>query len=182
MEREGGGPAGAAGPPEELVRLLASSYEALYRYVFALLADEDGTREVVQETYVALTRKYAEYDPARPFLPWACRFALREVLRHRAAGRRHARHLEPEVIARLARRREQLGDHLQARLAALDLCLERLPEADRRLLRDRYEGRVPVDELAGRSGVPRRTLFRRLERVRRGLYECVSRRLAEGEA
>ena len=66
---------------ELLVRLLSRHQEDLFRYIFALLPHEEDARDVLQETSVALFRKFEDYDPAKPFLAWAFRFAYLEVLK-----------------------------------------------------------------------------------------------------
>ena len=114
---------------ELLVRLLSRHQEELFRYIFALLPHEEDARDVLQETSVALFRKFAEYDPAKPFLTWAYRFAYLEVLKQRERSRRGTRLLSVDLIARLAREREQEEPILLARLQALELCLEKLPPA-----------------------------------------------------
>src|SRR5262245_29571307 len=101
------GPAAAA-QTELLVRLLTRHQEALFRYIFALWPHEDDARDVRQETCVALCRKFAEYDPDKPFLAWAFRFAYIEVLKQRARRHRGARLLSRELIDHLAREREPL--------------------------------------------------------------------------
>ena len=68
---------------ELMVRLLSLHQGDLFRYVFALLPHEEDARDVLQETSVALCRKFADYDPDRPFLAWAFRFAHLEVLKQR---------------------------------------------------------------------------------------------------
>jgi RNA polymerase sigma-70 factor (ECF subfamily) len=163
---------------ESLVRLLSRHQDDLFRYIFALLPHEEDARDVLQETSVALCRKFAEYDPAQPFLPWAFRFAYLEVLKQRERNQRGTRLLNIELIRRLAREREPHEPVLQARLQALDRCLDDLPAADRELIRQRYQGKARAEELAQRSGASRRTLFRNLDRIRRRLFDCISRRLA----
>jgi DNA-directed RNA polymerase specialized sigma24 family protein len=48
---------------ELLVGLLSRRQDELFRYTFALLPHEDDARDVLQETSVALYRKFEEYDP-----------------------------------------------------------------------------------------------------------------------
>jgi RNA polymerase sigma-70 factor (ECF subfamily) len=166
---------------ELLVRLLTAHQEDLFRYIFALLPHEEDARDVLQETSVALCRKFAEYDPTQPFLPWAFRFAYTEVLKQRQRNQRRTLLLSHELIERLAAEREQMGPVLQARLVALEVCLERLPHEYQQLLRRRYRDKARVEELVQDGGGSRRTLFRKLERIRRVLLECISQRTA-GEA
>jgi RNA polymerase sigma-70 factor (ECF subfamily) len=167
---------------QRLVGLISANHDDLFRYVYSLLPHPDDARDVLQETLLELTRKFAQYDEARPFLPWACRFAYHQVLRHRDRNPRKLTYLPPDLLELLAREREVEEPALAARLAALDECLGRLPPDARKLVHGRYAARVPLEELAGRLGLSRRTLFRRLEHLRRSLFECVDRRLADGEA
>jgi RNA polymerase sigma-70 factor (ECF subfamily) len=166
---------------ELLVRLLSRHQEDLFRYIFALLPNEEDARDVLQETSVALYRKFAEYDTAKPFLAWANRFAYLEVLKQRERNQRGARLLGRELVERLAREREQHEPVLEARLRSLEDCLQELNSADQELIRHRYQGKMSVEEMVQRLGTSRRTLFRNLDRIRRLLFECVSRRLAASE-
>jgi RNA polymerase sigma-70 factor (ECF subfamily) len=163
-----------------LARLLSEHQEQLFRYVLTLLPHEEDARDVLQDACVALFRKFAEYDPGKPFLAWAYRFAYLEVLKHRERSQRQRRHLNPALVDRLAREREEHEPILQARLRALEHCLEVLPRADRELIRQRYQDKTRAEELVQQSGASRRTLFRRLDRIRRVLLDCISRRVEEG--
>jgi len=163
---------------EMLVRLLSRHQEELFRYIFALLPHEEDARDVLQETSVALYRKFEEYDPTKPFLAWAYCFAYLEILKQRERNRRGARLLNRELIERLAREREQHEPILQARLQALEHCLGELAPADRELIRQRYQGKTRSEELVRQSNTSRRTLFRKLDRIRRLLFDCISRQVA----
>jgi RNA polymerase sigma-70 factor (ECF subfamily) len=166
---------------ELLVRLLSRHQEELFRYIFALLPHEEDARDVLQETSVALLRKFAEYDPAKPFLPWTYRFAYLEVLKLRERRHRAARLLRPELVERLAREREQQEPVLAERLRALDHCLQRLPPADQQLIRQRYHAKAGIEQMAQELGTSRRTLFRELGRIRQALLECIDRRLGTAD-
>lgn len=163
---------------ERLIRLLTSHQERLFRYIFALVPCREDALDVLQETCVALCRKFHEYDADRPFIAWAYGFAYREVLKQRERARRQIMPLSPDVIELLAQDRTAVESMLDVRLEALGRCLERLPPRDRTLLDRRYASRIHMDELAEQIGMSRRTLFRNLERIRHVLFDCVSSRLA----
>jgi RNA polymerase sigma-70 factor, ECF subfamily len=163
---------------EQMVRLLTKHQEDLFRYIFALLPHEEDARDVLQETSVSLYRKCADYDVGKPFLAWAYGFAYLEVLKQRERNQRGTRHLRPDLVGRLAREREQHDPVLQARLHALDHCLEELAPADQELIRQSYQEKIGAEELVGRFGTSRRTLFRNLDRIRRFLFDCISLRVA----
>jgi RNA polymerase sigma-70 factor, ECF subfamily len=165
---------------ELLVRLLTQYQGELFRYVFTLLPNEEDARDALQETNVALYRKFGTYDPERPFLTWAYTFAYLEVLKQRDRNRRGTAPFSRELIERLAREREEHEPILALRLQALDHCLEALPAPDRDLICKRYQEKTRADDLAQEAGESRRTLFRNLDRIRRLLHDCITRRVSAG--
>jgi len=162
---------------ELLVRLLVRHQEELFRYIFSLLPHQEDARDALQETCVALYRKFGDYDRAKPFLAWAYGFAYLEVLKQRERSCRSGRHLREDLVELLSRERQTQEGELHARLQALDRCLIDLPARDRELIHQRYTIGCPIDELVERLGTSRRTLFRNLDRIRRTLLECINRRL-----
>jgi RNA polymerase sigma-70 factor (ECF subfamily) len=166
------------GRTELLVRLLSKHQDDLFRYIFALLPHEEDAKDVLQETCVALYRKFEDYDAGKPFLAWAFGFAFLEILKQRDRSRRGLRYLSQGIMERLASDRASEEPLLAARLAALDECLKKLGPADRELVRLRYQAKSSTDELVSHFGPSRRTLFRNLGRIRRLLFDCVTRRVA----
>jgi len=158
------------------VRLITANYEHLRRYIYTLLAHEEDTKDVLQEVCVSISRKFSEYDRKRPFMPWACRFAYLKVLKFREQQRpRRTVWLPPEVLEVVARAREEDEPVLAERLAALHKCLGKLPAGDHGLIMARYLEQLPTEQIATQFSMSRRTLFRNLERVRRLLFNCISR-------
>ena len=161
---------------ELFVSLITANYEHLRRYIYTLLPHEEDTKDVLQEVCISISRKFAEYDRSRPFLPWACRFAYLKVLKfHEQQRPRRMIRLPTEVLELLARAREEEEPVLAERLVALRRCLEKLSESDQRLIQARYVDRSPTEQIATQVSQSRRTLFRNLERVRRLLFECIDR-------
>jgi RNA polymerase sigma-70 factor (ECF subfamily) len=169
--------AAANGRDELLVRFLLKHQDDLFRYIFCLLPNREDAKDVLQETSIAIYRKFGAYDEAKPFLAWAFGFAFLEVLKHRERKSRDNRLFSDELVGVLARERASRQESLDARLQVLDTCLKDLPSADRELIHHRYALNCSVEVLLERFGTSRRTLFRNLERVRRTLFLCINRKL-----
>ena len=163
---------------ELLVRLLTRHQDELFRFILALFPDEEVAEDILQETSVALCRKIGEYNPDQPFMAWAYGFAYMEVLKARERVKHDERMLSSELVHRLSVERAEYEKLLDARKFALDLCLQKLTQDDRELLRRRYLSDTGIDDLVEESGASRRTLFRNLERIRRILLKCIDRRVA----
>jgi RNA polymerase sigma-70 factor (ECF subfamily) len=162
---------------ELLVRLLLRHQDDLFRYIFSLLPNREDAKDVLQETSIAIYRKFAAYDDHKPFLAWAFGFAYLEVLKHRERKSRENRPFSDDLVLLLARERASRQESLDNRLHLLDTCLQELPPADRELIHQRYVLNSPIEALLERFNTSRRTLFRNLDRIRRTLFSCINRKL-----
>jgi RNA polymerase sigma-70 factor (ECF subfamily) len=150
----------------------------LFRYVLTLLPNWNDAQDVMQETAAALWQKFDQYDPGRPFLPWACQFAYHQVLNFRSRQKTRRRMFSDLVVESLAIEWPELSRAISAQREALDSCLGKLREADRRLLQERYCAETEIADLATQIGQTPNVLYKSLQRIRRTLLECVTRTLA----
>jgi len=162
---------------EQFVLLLAQHQEPVFRYIFSLVACEADARDILQETSLALYRKFDAYDASRPFLPWAYRFAYLQVQKHREKAARSPLLFSEDVMDLLAHDRERMEPELDQRLQLLNWCLAKLTPQDKELVTSRYAMRQGAEEMMQRFAMSRRTLFRNLELLRLRLHECVTRQL-----
>ena len=176
------------GPPERIVehperhelfvRFLTRHERELRRYALMLLADPIAVDDVMQESSVALWRKFDDFDSVRPFVPWACRFVYFEVLKHRKQQRSRRRVFSDDTIEAIAEECVPGEDQIETQRRALQDCLTRLPASDRELIGLRYATNASISNLAKETGQSAKVLYRALERIRRALTECVQRKLA----
>lgn len=162
---------------ESLILLLTQHQDTLFRYIFALLPQEADARDVLQETSLALFRKFDQYDSTRPFLPWAYRFAYLQVQKHREKNARSPLLFREDVMDLIAQEHSRIAPQLDERLRLLDACLDKLAPKDKELVTCRYALRQSAEEMMERFTLSRRTLFRNLELLRQRLHECVNQHL-----
>lgn len=117
------------------MRLFLQSEREILRYVMAIVPNVADARDILQETAMALWKAAERYDPNRPFLPWACRFALNEARMFLRTEGRRQRFLREDVVALLETRRQELAPRLDARREHLQECLAALPADQRSLIK-----------------------------------------------
>ena len=140
----------------QFVRLLTQYENDIHRYVLSLVFHPSGADDVMQNVAVLLWKKFAQYDPSRPFLPWAFRFAYFEVLKHRQKTRFSSSFFGEELIEKLAANYEDEHDIM----AAL-----------------RYGSKETIQEAAKRLAISVFKLYHSLDRIRRNLMVCINRTL-----
>jgi RNA polymerase sigma-70 factor, ECF subfamily len=147
----------------------------VFAYIITLVPDRNDAEDVFQQTCVAILERQSQYDPRRPFFPWACGFALNAVRRHRRAHHRERTPLSDAAIETLANVQSKSAQHIESRLALLLDCLAELPVDKRELLMRCYTRQGSLDELAAQLQIEANALYKRLERIRRVVFECMSR-------
>lgn len=158
--------------------LIVKNDRRLLRYILTLVPRHSDAEEILQRTATALWENFGQYDTTREFYPWASRFAYFEVLKFRRDYARERLFFREEVLEQLAETRSALDESLEERREALLLCLNHLVAEDMELLRRRYCSPETIALLAQELGLTAKALYRRLDRIRDRLVECVNRRLA----
>lgn len=163
------------------VTRLTGCQSALYAFIHSLLGGADGAGDVLQETNIALWNKAGDYDPAKPFLPWAYTFARFQVMAWRKKQSRSRLVLDDELLDQVAAEFECAGHRPERELEALESCLSNLPAGQRAIVDARYADGEAVRDMALRMGKGENVVAASLYRIRKALMECVRERLKEVE-
>ncbi len=158
------------------MRLFLQAERELLRYVMALVPNVTDARDVVQETAAALWKAADKYDPGKPFVPWACRFALNEARMFLRSSARRRRFLDEEVAVLVASQRVEIAAALDARREHLRECLGQLPEQHQELVRGYYFDEETIESLARRQGRGTEAIYKALQRIRQALHHCIQRK------
>lgn len=158
---------------QQFLSLLLRSEKEIFRYVAALVPNVADAEDIVQQTAIALWQKFDDYDPAQPFTPWACRFALNKARQWIERRQRWQALLQAGIAEELLRRREELQPEFEHRLRHLDGCLARLPDEQRALVEGYYYQRRGIEKLAEDSGRTVAATYKALQRIRQALQHCI---------
>jgi len=142
-----------------------------------LIPRRDDAEEVLQSAAATLWRKFGEYDSERDFLPWALRVTYFEILNFRKQAARSRLVFREDVLQLVAETQQSESQMLELQREALRECLKLLDSEGRTLLRRRYGDSLAIATLADEVGTTAKSIYRRLDRLRDRLAECVQRRL-----
>jgi len=149
----------------------------LLTYIRATVRDRGIVDDIFQETMLTAWRRFGDYDPNRPLAHWLRGIARRLVLAHYASLRRRHAYYDESLLEAVEQRMSSIdshtGDTWPDKIAALDLCLERLPESLRQRIRLFYTDDRETAEIAEQLNTSREAIKKRLQRARSLLAECL---------
>lgn len=167
-------------PPQhdQFLRLYTQYEAALHIFVRSMLRSREEADEVMQQVAVVL---WSKFETAQDFRKWAFGVARLEVLRFVQSRKRDRHVFDEELLKRLSDRASLDPQGAVERRDALEVCLQKLPSAQRELVLNAYTRGTRIDELAIRRNQTPMALYKLLHRIRFMLFECVERTLASGE-
>ncbi|HEX7261445.1 MAG TPA: sigma-70 family RNA polymerase sigma factor [Luteolibacter sp.] len=160
---------------------ILQSQQDLRNYLFHLHPHAQDLDDLMQETSLKLWQEFDDFDPERPFLPWAMRITYFQVLRFRKTRSRDRLVFSEELVEILAGEAPVDGQTNVLR-SALDDCLGKLTPRARETLLARYAQDSSIADLASARSQSVHGLYRLLNQARTQLATCIRRHLhIEGE-
>ncbi len=168
-------------PTADYVRLWTRHQAEVERYVYMMVPRAADAAEVLQDVSVLLWQKWEKYDPERPFVPWAIRFAYLEVLKWRQKQAREKLVFSDGLLEQLSAAHDRAAPLMEARRKALETCLLKLTDQQRKFVDLRYGRHGAIKQEAERTGTSMHKLYYALEKIRAQLLDCVRKTMnAEG--
>lgn len=164
----------------EFVSQITRSQRRLHSFILSMVWNPVEADDVLQETNLVLWEKAAEYDPSRPFLPWAMRFAQWQALAWLKRHKRQRLVFDDDLVRLLADECAMDESVFEARRIALASCFQKLKPEQRELIACRYEPEASVNAMAEAAGTTAKAISDKLRRIRHALLECIQKTLSEG--
>ena len=160
---------------ERFLRLLMANQGRIYAYILTLVPNWSDADDIMQEATAVMWRKFDKFKSGTDFAAWGVSIAHYEILKFRKRNRRNHLHLNENLLRDVAEKCRETKDEKEKRLCALQECLTKLSEQDRRLIRLRYERYATTKRVAQRVGRSVQGMYKTMARIHYALQQCVRR-------
>ncbi|HAT10943.1 MAG TPA: hypothetical protein DCS97_10200 [Planctomycetes bacterium] len=164
-------PIALVGTPPEF-RFVTESPQ-LRGYLLALTGDAHLADDLLQECFLIVRRRAAEFRPDGDFAAW-CRGICRNLAREAARARRRGPLGLPEDVVELLAEEAPPPSDADAQLVAVRSCLQRLAPRARELLALRHVDGLPPRDIAARVGWSVNAVSVAVTRALASLRGCVA--------
>jgi RNA polymerase sigma-70 factor, ECF subfamily len=161
---------------QEVLQLFVRHQPRIKGFILALMPDFAVADDVLQETFLVVQKKAAEFDPSTNFLAWTYRIARFQVMKAQTSHQRHAARLSDAVLESLADS-APMEPWDDGRLKHLPICVEKLAPQARRIIDLFYRDEYKPQEIAQRLSWKPEAVSVALSRARKALRECIEKQL-----
>lgn len=164
-------------------QLWTDAQPTVSQFVASLVRDPWAVRDIVQETSLALLRKFAEYDESKPFLPWALGVAKFEILGHRRDVARDRMICDSVFLDQYTQAWADVAPRISNETEALRHCVGELAGRPRAIIKMRYTEGETSETIADKLNITADNVRTILKRTRDVLRRCVERHVGlQGES
>ena len=167
---------------EDFVALYVRHEPAVFSFVLGMVGRSADAEDVVQRASMTMWRCFDRYKPGTNFRNWAFQVAKNEALNHLTRARRDRHVFSEKMIELLASDNSEEADKLEARRRALDSCVEKLPQDDHEIVSGCYAEGSTVQSYAKQKGGTANKFYKKLNRIRGKLYQCIEDQLGIEES
>ncbi len=164
-------------PSAEFVQLFTKLQRRLFLFILSQMGNPTDAEEILQDTNVIIWSKFQQFQLGTNFFAWAGKIATYEILKYREKKRTGRLLFSDEFLSRVADEAIEISDELERRREALGDCLRRLKADDRELIQARYAPGENGLRVAEKLGRPTNSVYQSIGRIRKVLFDCVTRRL-----
>ena len=165
-------------PSAEFVQLFTKLQRRLFLFILSQVGSPADAEEVLQETNVIIWSKFHQFQLGTNFFAWAGMIATYEIRKFRDRRRDRRLQFSDEFLSQVSEDAIELNEELELRREALNECLQRLKPDDRELIQARYAPGENGLRVAEKLGRPTNSVYQSVGRIRKVLFDCVTRRLA----
>ncbi|MBT8043528.1 MAG: sigma-70 family RNA polymerase sigma factor [Verrucomicrobiae bacterium] len=161
-------------------RLVAEHQQRIYFFIRSMVFNPDDARDTLQDVNIVLYRKKDAYEHGTNFKAWAFTIARFECLSYLSRYKKQQwTSLDTGLLESLADKADEKADDTEPWLAALQQCIQLLPEDVQQLLDSRYQQRTPLDITAQQMQTSVGALKQKLFRARKQLKDCILKRMQQ---
>jgi len=162
---------------EEFIALFVRHEPAIHSFVTSLLAGLDDAEVVMQETSMAMWRKFDHFQRGTHFRNWAFQIARFEVMNFRRKRQRDRHFFSDELVRLLADDAAKHAAQLEEERRVLAHCVAKLGPNDRGVLSGCYRENSTIKAYAESIGRTPNAVRKHLARIRTALSSCVRQTL-----
>ena len=167
--------------PQQVIQLFVRHQTRIKGFIVSLLPDFAETEDVLQETFLVVQRKAAEFEPGSNFIAWVFQIARFQVMKAQTRYRQaSARFSEETLEALVASAPAEPFD--ESKLALLPACLGKLAPQARRIVDLFYENEHKPQEIARMMSWTPAAVSVALSRARGFLRKCIEEQLPEAKS
>ena len=155
------------------LELLLKYHKRIYNFILLLVPNYPDADDIMQETVSVMWSRFDEFEPNSNFAAWGMQIARYKIYNFRKQNKRQQ--FSEESLKMIQQASCGVLDTKVEQNDALQRCLVKLPERDRKLITLRYMREMSFKRISEITGRSVNGLYHTVARIHRVLLHCIHR-------
>lgn len=169
---------------ERFLTLYSVSQKRIFAYILSLVPKRVDAEDMLQQTSMEMWRMFDKFEPGTDFTAWGIAISRFRIMKFRKEQQRDRKvtFLNDEAFEIILDKAAHLEKGTHYQLPALEGCIKRLNDRDRRLLVQRYDKGLTFQSIADKLGCSVTLVYRNMTLIHTNLLRCIRRTVSMWDA
>ncbi len=159
---------------EEFLRLFLANQRAIYAYILSMVPSAADADDIMQDTATMMWDKFDDFKLGTNFGAWGVTIARYKIMEYHSKKKRNLDLVSGELLEQISQVASQKVMRMDDRLKALDQCLSKLNEKNRKLIHIRYHQGLTIKKIAEQLKRPAAGMYKVMSRLHESLSRCIA--------
>ena len=159
------------------IELYSRDQKRIFLYILSIVHRQSDAEDILQQTAAEMWRMFDSFEKGTNFASWGIAIAKYRILSYRKKQKKDWGFLSQEVYEKVAEELHLAEKDSDKRKNALQGCLKKLKESDRKLLLMHYENRLSYKKIAEQLNLSKTGIYKVMGRIHVSLQRCINQTL-----
>jgi len=159
------------------IELYSREQKKIFLYVLSMVHHWSDAEDIMQQTAAEMWRMFDQFEEGTNFASWGIAISRYRILDYRKKQQNKGLFLSLEVYEKVQQMMSENERHYEQRKNALQGCLSKLKEADRRKLSMHYDAGLHYNQIAEQLNISKTGIYKIMARIHANLQKCIRQTL-----
>jgi RNA polymerase sigma-70 factor, ECF subfamily len=147
-------------------------------FLFMMVHNETDAEDLLQDTAATMLEKFNQYEQGTNFTAWGMMVAKNKAINFLNKNAKTRPQFRADFYERITEIETKESESYSERAAAMKKCLEKVQDADKKILQMRYEHDCSMKKIADILGRSKTGIYHTLARIHNILNDCIKAQMA----
>ena len=161
------------GIKREFLQQIMEGRKVIYTYILSMVRNKDDAEDIIQDVVLTMWDKYDSFKPGTNFTAWGIQIAKFKIMNFFKA-KKNDKCFDEDVLENISDQYSRKASEIDHRLDALEVCIEKLSDKEKELVKTHYMKGIKFTELVEVYNKPAYYFYRMMAKVHDQLMRCVN--------
>lgn len=162
----------------EFFELYGRCQTRVFSFLFMMVHNEADAEDLLQDTMATMFENFDKFQQGTNFTAWGMTIARNKAINFMRKNANVRPFLKDDLYEQIAELEMKEEEDFSARSVALEKCLKKLVDLDRKFLQMRYQQELPMKKISELLGRSKTGVYHTMSRIHDVLFRCIKRVMA----